>query len=399
MTSPESLASPRLWVAFTTMMLVSGISNAFPVFLPPLLDEFGGSRAATTVTVSLFWICGAVLGPVAGRLVDRWDPRRVIIAGLGATALGLVVAAGAPTLVVFTLALGIGGGAGVGLTGMVSQAAVMAETYRRRRGFATGIAFSGSMVGYALATPAHWAITLLGWRGTFLVWSAIVLVLVPCVLASYPSRLGARGRPETAPARGGPIRGIVGSGPFWALAVVFTLAPLVGYLATIQHSVYFLSIGFSAGEAAAMLLAGGLLSTLGRALVGLAADRFGAAASGLVSLSCSLVGVLCLVALELWPARLLAYGYVLFVFLPLGTRATLVSILASRIAPAGRYGTVFGALTIGNHTGAALGPFLSGAIYDLTHSYLVIYVAATALLAVALAALAVFVRATTPRGG
>jgi hypothetical protein len=43
----ESLASARLWLAFAIMMLVGGIGNSFPVFFPPLLTEFGGSRAAT----------------------------------------------------------------------------------------------------------------------------------------------------------------------------------------------------------------------------------------------------------------------------------------------------------------------------------------------------------------
>ena len=49
----ESLASARLWLAFLTMLLVSGIANTFPVFFPPLFEEFGGSRAATASTVTL----------------------------------------------------------------------------------------------------------------------------------------------------------------------------------------------------------------------------------------------------------------------------------------------------------------------------------------------------------
>ncbi|MGH7387845.1 MAG: hypothetical protein ACREM3_00065 [Candidatus Rokuibacteriota bacterium] len=75
MTASESLASPRLWLAFATMLVVSGIGNMFPVFFPALLAEFGGSRAATASTVSLLWLVGAALGPVAGHLVDRWSPR------------------------------------------------------------------------------------------------------------------------------------------------------------------------------------------------------------------------------------------------------------------------------------------------------------------------------------
>src|SRR5688500_20170587 len=84
----ESLVSARLWLAFATMLLVSGIGNTFPVFFPPLLAEFGGSRAATALTVSLIWIGGAVIGPVAGALVARRDARPSIGGGMLASALG-----------------------------------------------------------------------------------------------------------------------------------------------------------------------------------------------------------------------------------------------------------------------------------------------------------------------
>ena len=91
-----------------------------------------------------------------------------------------------------------------------------------------------------------------------------------------------------------------------------------------------------------MLAVGGVLAAFGRVLAGMAADRFGAPVAGLVSFSSSIVGVLCLLAMEAWPARVLAYGYVLFLFTPLGSRATIVSVLLSRIAGPRNYGPVFG---------------------------------------------------------
>jgi MFS family permease len=389
----ESLASPRLWLAFTTMLLVSGIGNTFPVFFPPLLDEFGGSRAATAFTVSLLWIGGAVLGPVAGTLVDRRSPRVIMAVGLVATGLGLLGGAAAPSLAVFIACVGIGGGIGVGFTGMVTQAAIITDAYTRRRGFAIGIAFAGSMAGYVLAAPAHWAITAYGWRATLTAYALLVLAAVPLALRIYPTRLA----PRAASSAGVPDRAIgaiVRTRPFWALAVVFSVAPFVGYLATTQHSLYLTARGITAGEAATMLLMGGVLSTSGRALAGLAADRFGAVPVGVVSYALTLAGTLCLLAFEFAPVRALAYGYVLFVFLPLGTRATVVSLLVARIAPPRRFGAVFGALAIGNSLGAALGPFLSGALFDVTRSYLAIYVAAVALVVTALLALLLFLRDT-----
>lgn len=383
------------------MLVVSGIANTFPVFFPALLDEFGGSRAAIASTVSLLWLVGAALGPVAGHLVDRWSPRGVVVVGLAAAALGLTGAMLAGSLPLFVAALGLGAGTGVGLTGIVTQVAVVADAYVRRRGFATGIALSGSMAGYVLSTPVQSAIAAVGWRMTLAGYLVLVLALIPLALKLYPARLGRADSPSATRGAGGGSGAVVRSFPFWALAFVFLNAPLVGYLVTVQHVLYFEGLGFPAQEAAAMLAVGGVLSTSGRALAGFLADRFGAPAAGVASLTLSLVGTLSLIGVEAWPGRLLAYAYVAFVFLPLGTRATIVALLVRRIAPPERFGAVFGWLVLGNGAGAGLGPLLSGALYDLTRSYLVIYVTAAVLLALSLAALLAFLRATreTPAAG
>jgi predicted MFS family arabinose efflux permease len=397
--TPETLASARLWLAFATMLLVSGIPNTFPVFFPALLEEFGGSRGATASTVSMLWLGGAVLGPVAGHCVARWDPRVILSLGLGAVAGGLALGTVASSLPVFLLAVGLGGGIGIGLTGMVPHAALIADAYVRRRGLAMGIAFSGSMAAYVLAPLAQWGIDGVGWRGTFAGYVVAILLLLPLVWRVHPRRLRARaGASPGELAEGRPLRAIVASVPFWSLLVVFTSPPLFGYLAVTQHALYFTARGLSAGEAALLLGVGGVLSAGGRALAGLVADRFGGPRAGFLSFGCSLVGMFCLLGMEAWPGRLLAYGYVLFLFLPLGSRATIVSVLVSRFTPAPHYGLVFGLLGVGNSIGAALGPWLSGALYDLSGSYLLIYASALAILLAGLLALAVFAWATAEPG-
>ena len=391
--APESLASPRLWLAFLAMLLVTGLANTFPVFFPALLAEYGGSRAATAAAVTLLWTGGAVVGPLAGWWVSRGSPRLVVVVGLLAAAAGLGLGAASTSLRAFTLAVGIGVGIGVGLTGMVAQAALLADAYVRRRGVAMGIVLAGSMAGYMVAPPVQWGIARFGWRGAVAGYAAAVLVLAPAAWLGLPARLRAAGPGRSADPEPA-VRDVVRSAPFWVLAVLFTTPPLLGYLATTQHAVYFTGLGFSAAEASAMLGVGGVLAASGRVLFGVLADKIGAAPAGFLSFGATLAGMLCLLATGAWPGRALAYGYVLFLFLPMGSRATIVSVLVGRIAPPARYGLIFGLLGIGNSLGAAAGPLLSGAIYDWTGSYRAIYLVATAILLVGLAALALFDRLT-----
>lgn len=149
-----------------------------------------------------------------------------------------------------------------------------------------------------------------------------------------------------------------------------------------------------------MLLAiGGVLAGLGRPLAGLVADRFGGPVAGFLSFSCSLIGMLCLLGMELRPLWILAAGYVLSLFLPLSSRASIVTVLLSRIAPPAHYGVIFGLLGIGNNLGAATGPWLSGLLFDRTGSYLVIYLWAFGIALAGLTSLTVFCLATrSPRG-
>lgn len=389
----ETLANPRLWLAFASMLLVSGITNVFPVFFPALLVEFGGSRGATAFTVSLCWIGGAVFGPLAGYLVARGNPRAVVAAGLGAAALGMLAGALAPTLPVFILTLGAGAGIGIGLTGIATQAAVLADVYVRRRGMAMGIAFSGSMAGYAVAPLVHWTIERASWRVALAAYGVAVAALLPLVWRFLPTRLeSARALTGSLASEGQPtVRRIVTSAPFLMLFVCFTSPPFFGYLATTQHALYFTAQGFSPQEASLMLAVGGVLSVSGRMLAGVAADRLGAPTAGFLSFGLSLTGMLCLFGLELRPIRVLAYAYVLFIFLPLGSRATIISVLLSRLTPPRHYGVIFGILGIGNNLGAATGPWMSGALFDRTGSYLVIYLWAAGIGLLGLVTLAAFV--------
>src|SRR5687768_8332572 len=80
-------------VAFVTMALGVNARTAFSLLFPPILGEFGWPRATTAGAFSFGFLVSAVLGPLLGRLMDRFGPRVVIELGVGMVAAGLLLAA------------------------------------------------------------------------------------------------------------------------------------------------------------------------------------------------------------------------------------------------------------------------------------------------------------------
>ena len=70
-----------LAVSFVAMTLGYGARNSFSVFYVVILDEFGWSRASTAVIFSVNAVVYGITAPLAGALVDRFGPKRVLSTG------------------------------------------------------------------------------------------------------------------------------------------------------------------------------------------------------------------------------------------------------------------------------------------------------------------------------
>ena len=69
-------------VAMVSMAFWFGFRTMFSVFLVALVDEFGWGRGETAGVQSLAMIVYIAAAPIAGGLVDRFGPRRVIVPGI-----------------------------------------------------------------------------------------------------------------------------------------------------------------------------------------------------------------------------------------------------------------------------------------------------------------------------
>src|ERR1700716_2344106 len=180
--------------AFVIMFVMLGTAYSFTAFFAPLQQAFGASRGdvslAFSINVPLFFVLGAVSGPLA----DRFGARATCLFGVMIGAAGLMYAASATALWQVYLGFGLCLGVGIGFAFVPSVAAVQ-RWFVARRGLASGLAVSGIGVGTLLlpiaATPL---IKWVDWRGTWMIFSLLILVAggaASFFISNSPEKYGA----------------------------------------------------------------------------------------------------------------------------------------------------------------------------------------------------------------
>ena len=374
-----------MWVA---LAVANGLYFSFSVFLVPLVEEFRWSRGLTAGALSLSTIVQGLLAPVAGILVDRFGPRRVILTGAvllsGASLLGATVRT-AWELYLYTGVLAAAGLVGLG---PVPMGVLLSRWFSQRRGRAVGVAFSGMGFGVFVTGPlAQWLIASLGWR----IASAVLGVSALCILVPIVW-VGARdpeprhdepAAPEARETRGqrtrwtsdSTLRHALGTRTFWALWLAYLFTPLAVFPVTTHQVAFAIDRGFQPLLAATVFGVMGLMSIVGRVSFGLAADRFGGALAATTSFGCTAGGALALLALETDPRAGWLIAYALLFGLGFGARGPIITAMASDLFGGRRFGVIYGALNLGNGLGGAIGPWFGGVVHDVMGSYRVVFLA------------------------
>jgi len=379
----------RPWIVvgavWVTLAIASGLYFSFPVFFVALLEEFGWPRGATAAAFSISSIAQGALSPVVGMLVDRVGPRRVMLGGAFVLGSACVLASRIDSLASLYLVTGVLAAAGVCAVSWIPSGALIARWFAERRGSMMGLAFSGMGAGVLVIGPlAQWLITGYGWRAAYLVLGlGTLVVLVPLVA------LGVREPPVAAAGRGdvsGPMPQPADAGrevgdalrtrAFWALFFAYLCTPLAVFSVVTHQVAFAVDHGFPRLFVAGIFGLTGLLSTVGRIVFGIAADRIGRTTSATISYGCTAVGTLCLLGLEVWPHVAALYLYALFFGLGFGARGPIITAMASQLFPGRRFGVIYGMLSVGNGIGGGVAPWFGGVVHDLTGSYRVAFLVA-----------------------
>ena len=166
----------------------------FSVFFLPIKTALNLSSASTSLIFSLSRAEGAVEGPIAGYLIDKFGPRIMLTIGAFIVAIGYILLSQVNSFLWFlTIYLGIVSLA-FNATFSGSTMAVVNNWFIRRKGLAMAISIAAYSLGGSIIAPLlAFGIHHLGWRTTMAL-SGIMLaaVVVPFaqLLRSSPETLG-----------------------------------------------------------------------------------------------------------------------------------------------------------------------------------------------------------------
>ena len=360
----------RLWI--TLVIITMGASGMYivPVVLPDVQAEFGIARAEASTPYSLLMVGFGVGGVLMGRLADRlgihW-PLKIGAVGMGA---GFLLAAHATDVWMFSLAHGLL----IGLLGCsVTFSPLLADTslwFERRRGIAVAICASGNYLGGAIWPPVVQHFTQAsGWRATYAGMAAIVSLTIFALSFAMRARPPAARAPASSTLNAHPSDRPFGLTPL-AAQVMLCIAGLACCVAMSMPQVHIVAycgdLGYGPARGAEMLslmLGCGIVSRL---VSGWICDHIGGLRTLL--LGSALQGVALLLFLPFDGLVPLYAISALFGLFQGGIVPSYAIIVREHFEPK-EAGARVGTVIMCTLFGMALGGWMSGKIFDLTHSY------------------------------
>ncbi|HEY4026663.1 MAG TPA: MFS transporter [Candidatus Dormibacteraeota bacterium] len=379
-------------VTFFTLLASAGIRSMPGVLIVPLEHEFGWSRAAISVSVSINLLLFGLCGPFAAAFMNRFGVRRVLICAL------LLIATGVATTPLMRQAWeldvlwGVVVGIGTGAMASVLATTVATRWFEARRGLVTGLLVAATATGQLAFLPGLASLAVnLGWRSASVTVAIAVLIAVPAVallMRDTPRQVGLRpygaSGPEAPAAQAGnpfaaAVSGLVRSlrsTDFWLLTGSFficgaTTNGLIGthlIPAAVDH-------GIPEVTAAGMLALVGVFDVAGTTLSGWLTDRYDA--RWLLFWYYSLRGLSLLVLpFALGSTYLSLLAFIVFYGLDWVATVPPTIALSAGVLDRQRAGIVFGWVFASHQIGAAFAASAAGVLRTWLGDYQVAFISA-----------------------
>jgi sugar phosphate permease len=366
--------------AFFALFSVVGLAlYGLPLYYDFMVREFGWSRTMVTSGNALSrLVVGPLFGFGAGWIVDRFGPRRLMMAGIlmaGVALIGLGAISALWMFYFFYLLNALGYVCG----GPLPNQVLLSRWFDRTRGTAMGVAYLGIGIGGALVPLiAAWLTSHLGWRGS-LQSIGVLIMLIALPLAYFVKespdngtsdfRLQTPGLKPGAQSQALPsVSGVLRTPAFYLLAFG-SMCSIAAVGGTNQHLKLFLSLdrGYSQGDAARVISLVLACSIAGRLLMGWLADRM--AKKFVMLMIYSLVAASIPLLLASGASRSPLYLFAVVFGIALGGEYMIIPLMAGELFGVHVLGRVLGIVLTADGVAEATAPMLVGYLRDINGTY------------------------------
>jgi len=372
------------WVlAACAFGLAFGYSNAaylsFGLFVLPLSEAFGWGRGDISVGSTIMSLSVAALAPVAGMLIDRHGPRRVLLPSVVLFAVVLASMYFLTPHIWHFYAMCVLIALSAVCTAPATYARVIVSWFDRRRGLALGLALTGIGIGATVVPPlVQRVMTEWGWRSAYVALAMCVLATLPVLalmVRDEPRELGLAPDGDPVPSAGSAPAAVIGltaheavrTPAFWLM--VFSFMVFGAYtLGTVVHLVPLLvDRGLERSTAALAASSLGFALIGGRLVAGYLLDRFFAP---YVVVGVMLAPVIAMAMLAAGASGTPAvFGGAILLGVGLGAELDFMSYLLSRYFGLRSYAQLYGYMYGLFALGSALGPLFMGYVYQSQGTY------------------------------
>jgi MFS family permease len=347
--------------AFVALMAIVGFAlYGLPFFYDHWEKDFGWSRSLITSGNALSKLVVApIFGYLAGWIIDRYGPRRMMLAGsvlAGAALVGLGLMSSLWMFYFFYFFNAIGYVIG----GPLPCQVLISGWFKRNRGKAMGIAYLGIGTGGVIVPYlSAGLIKLTNWH------IALVCLGFLMIIISFPLAFFIKGKPATDGTSNDeqmvPVSNILRDRNFYLLAFG-SMCSIAAVGGTNQHLKLYLSDLHFTQTGAATVISLVLFSSLaGRLIMGWLADLF-PRKYVMILIYLIVASAIPLLLLPEFPGRI--YIFAILFGLGLGGDYMIIPLMAGDLFGIRALGRVMGIILVADGMAEASGPMMVGAIYD-----------------------------------
>lgn len=353
--------------AFVVLFSIVGLALwGLPFYYDFMVQQFGWTRAQVTSGNALSkLLVGPAFGFIAGWMVDRFGPRRLMMSGILMAGVALIGLGRISTLGMFYFFY-VFNALGYVCGGPLPNQVLLSRWFNKSRGKAMGIAYLGIGAGGA-AVPwvSHILVKHFGWQAALQILGLIIIAIAFPMAFFAKESPGARKEPWAVSAA--PVKGAFKRPAFYLLALgsMFSIAAVSG---TQQNLKLFLSLDqhYAQAESTRILSLVLASSIIGRLLMGWLADRI--AKKYVMLLIYALVAVA--IPLLFFAQAKMAVSVFAVVFgIGLGGDYMIIPLMTAEIFGVKILGRLMGVILTADGVAEAVSPWLVGRLRDMTGSY------------------------------